>query len=285
MCRMLAIHARGEGLETARQLVLLLAEAASFDPYLEKIAGDPRHCHGYGYTLATPASRGWRIVHERFDAHPPLGLEEACKANLEELRKAAGKIAEMLKGVDEAMLVFHARRAGRSEPRGHTAAHPFREETILETPGGTTLAEVYLAHNGGVHKEPLAENLGLAGKTSLYTDSHLILKTIASRLNHARLEEVGDKLRDAIGEVKPHTKSALDLLILIAPPGYKPQLYAYGHIADRTPERQIYYQPIIVEGPGYKAYVSSTIKDLMEEHGIKPEKIEIIEDRLVKLST
>ena len=52
MCRMVALSFRGEASETARGVLKHLVEASRSDPYLREIAGDSRHCHGYGYVAA-----------------------------------------------------------------------------------------------------------------------------------------------------------------------------------------------------------------------------------------
>jgi len=46
--------------EVARELLGCLAEASRSDSYLAAIAGDGRHCHGYGYVAEKDDPRRWR---------------------------------------------------------------------------------------------------------------------------------------------------------------------------------------------------------------------------------
>lgn len=281
---MLAVRARGPGLGVASRLVELLPEAASRDPYLEALEGDGRHCHGYGYVAAVKTSGSWRLVSERFDAHPDLSWDEACEVNLESLRDASRRLAGALGDAEEAAVVVHARRTFE-EPRGATGAHPFREEVVLDAGGGSSvLAEVYLAHNGSVDKEGVASGLDLKGPVEAYTDSHIVLKKLAAGLNGSRVNSLTARIAAAIGDVIPHVNSALDLLILIYAPGRDPLLAAAGYVADPGDRaRWEYYKPIVVVGEGYSAYLSSTLWDLAGREGVPARESRVIQGLLAVL--
>ncbi|WP_062662838.1 hypothetical protein [Aeropyrum camini] len=52
MCRLLAGYAWSpEGARLLGRLASLVASAAEYDPYLDRIHDDARHCHGYGFIL------------------------------------------------------------------------------------------------------------------------------------------------------------------------------------------------------------------------------------------
>ncbi|MCE4616455.1 MAG: hypothetical protein F7C09_05270 [Aeropyrum sp.] len=260
MCRMLAFHVLGPGRGLASELVQLLPKAASDDKYERELGGDGRHCHGYGYILVyrrSPRS-GWLLSYERGDSYNPEDLEAGCEENLKGVREAASRVASIVETAVEAYLIFHARRT-EGEPRGAVHAHPFRENASLE--GG--LGEVFLAHNGSVDKIALASSRGFASP-KIYTDSHLVLKALAEDLKGARLEDIEGRLKASIEGLKGYTRTALDLLIMMITPTSTPRLWAYGYVRPGlSGVAREYYRPIVIVGDGIKAYVSSTIRDLM----------------------
>lgn len=262
---MVALSFRSEASEAARDVLRHLVEASRSDPYLRGIAGDGRHCHGYGYVAALRRKGLWRVVYERFDAEPTLSGEEACEANLEALDHCVKRLLQTLEGgVEEAMVMVHSRRT-RGEPRGGVAAHPFREELIITAESGPELAELYLSHNGGVKKEALAAHLGIENYR-LYTDSHLYLKYLAKHLEWARYGEVPQLIAQIVSESKTLTKSALDLCILLYSPTKGPMLIAASYVAEKDDRaRWQYYEPVLIESRGITGYVSSTVRDLMRD--------------------
>ncbi|MEM0382451.1 MAG: hypothetical protein QXW50_01700 [Nitrososphaerota archaeon] len=261
---MVSLSFRGEASEQAREVLWLLAEASRDDPYLREIAGDGRHCHGYGYVAALRRGGLWRVIYERFDAEPFLSGEEACEANLEALGDSVERLTRVIEaGVEEAAIILHARRT-RGEPRGGVAAHPFREELLITTDSGPELAELYLSHNGGVLKERLAAELGLSDY-KLYTDSHIYLKYLVRRLEGVGYEEAPRAMARVFSESKPFVKSALDLCILLNSPTRGPTLAAASYVAEKKDMvRWRYYEPVLIESRGITGYVSSTIRDLMK---------------------
>jgi glutamine amidotransferase len=261
---MVALSFRSEASGIALDVLGHLVEASRSDPYLREIAGDGRHCHGYGYVAALRRRGLWRVVYERFDAEPSLSGEEACEANLEALGDCVKRLSHMIGNVEEAMVMVHSRRT-RGEPRGVPAAHPFREELIITAEGGPELAELYLSHNGGVKKEVLAAHLGIENYR-LYTDSHLYLKYLAKHLEGARYEETPQLIARIVSESKPLTKSALDLCILLYSPTKGPMLAAASYVAEKNDEKRWrYYEPVLIESKGITGYVSSTVRDLMRD--------------------
>lgn len=264
---MVALSFLGEAAGLAEEILWALVEASRHDTYLLRIAGDGRHCHGYGFVAAFRKTGLWRIVYERFDAEPSLKGEEACQANLEALGDSVERLSRLVEsGVEETALIVHARRT-RGEPRGAVAAHPFREEMLASGGGGLEVAELFLSHNGGVEKKALAEQLGIMDYR-LYTDSHLYLKHLAKRLNGIRYEEIPDAMARIFSESKPLVKSALDLCLLLNSPSRGPMLAAASYVAAKSDEiRWRYYEPVIVEARGLSGYISSTVRDLLKSRG------------------
>jgi len=280
VCRLVAGYAWGSlGARLLGELAVLAAEAARGDPYLRAVTGgEDRHCHGYGLVLAT-RGRGeaaWRLIHERYDAlDGGLGEEEACRANLEAARGAAERLRGVLANAEEALLVFHVRRAGRSEPRGSLNTHPY--VAAAAAPGGQLL--LYLAHNGGVRKEPLAQLLGL--EPGAYTDSNLLLLWLAQRLAQ------GADAAQALAEGYRLAKSGYDVALLAARDtgrGAEPSLYiAAGHAPGLDEARRAYYEPIGFTAEEAAGYTSSTIRDLAREKGIAA-TMEALEHRVYRVT-
>ncbi len=277
MCRMIAVlwtSPRGASL-TAR-LVELLAEAASNDPLLERIAGDPRHCHGYGYfTVLDPG--GQTILRwERSDAADYLGVgEESCRMNLEALRSAASNLASLIERTRKGILILHARRASRGEPRGTLHAHPY-----IHGVAARAGYKIYaLAHNGGVDKQRLSMLVGV--DPTSYTDTHVFMTWLVRRLSY------GVKLEEALEEAKQYVRTALDIVLAEAAPkpnGLEVRLHLYGYIVkDLDEERREYYRPLFFDAGDAKGYISSTVKMLADQKGIGLSKIEDIEGRLTSL--
>ena len=270
MCRLVAGAARGgEGLRLLARLALLVAEAAAGDPYLEAVSGGAvrRHCHGYGLLLVHRGrgSRAWSIVYERYDAlDEGVGEEEACSANLEAARGAAERLQAVLAASEEAYLVFHARRAGRREPRGSLNTHPYP----ARAPTASGAVELYLAHNGGVDKDALARALGV--EPGGFTDSYLLLEWVARRL--ARGEAGAPQL---LAEGYRFARSGYDIALVELRDtgrGPRPRLYiAAGMAAGLDEARRRYYEPVFFRGPGAAGFMSSTVRDLAREKGLQVE--------------
>ena len=155
------------------------------------------------------------------------------------------------------MLVLHARRASRREPRGSLYAHPYIH-TIAGRGGQRIVA---LAHNGGVEKEPLALQLGVDPQA--YTDSQLLAVWLAWQLSYGR------SIAEALSEARQYTKTALDLAVAVIDPAGDAVLYVNGYIKPGLDERRVeYYKPIIFHGDGVDGYMSSTIKTLAERENL-----------------
>ena len=264
MCRLLAAHAVGRGLEILVGLTSALVEAAAGDPLLARLTGgDGRHCHGWGFAVASRRGGSWLVAHGRFDAHAPgVSGEESCMANLESARRLPGLVEGLLEGSEEAFLVAHVRRAGRREPRGTLHAHPYRE--LAHTPRGPV--EVYLAHNGGVEKEPLAAELGVDAEE--YSDSGLLAAAITSRI--ARGIDVAEALEWGLRLAK----SGYVVALLTAPSRGDPELHVAAAASCSILEdedRLEYYKPYKLVGEGLSAIASSTLARLAVERGLPVE--------------
>jgi glutamine amidotransferase len=264
---MVALRFDRRALGVAKTLIDSLVEASADDPYLRKLIGDGRHCHGFGYVLAGRRGGAWELTSRRFDAFgEQLVEEEVCERNLEELRRAAKSLKDALGEYEEVALAFHTRRTA-SEPRGTLNAHPFRAELLLSVDGRPELFELYLSHNGGVKKLELAETLGLPG-AELMTDSHVLTHYLARSLHGSDVRAVASRLAGLVSDIKKRVLSSLDLNLLLFSRLTGPVLAAVGYVTSKDEDRIRYYEPVLVRGEGIAGYVSSTIRDLIVERGL-----------------
>ncbi len=277
MCRMIGVvWSSSEGSMIVASLSRLVYEAARNDPLLESIAGDPRHCHGYGFFLVYGSGRGYRMVYERYDAADELGVgEDSCRENLKALEEASERVARLVEGSERGLLLFHARRAGRSEPRGSMHAHPFIH-TITSREGPRVIA---LIHNGGVHKDTLASILDV--DPAEYTDSHLLAVWLARQLSDGKTPS------EVFSEARKFTRSALDVVVAdVAHLGGKLRArgYAYSHLPGDIDEKRVeYYKPVFYSTPSSNGYISSTVLMLARERGIRLGSIRHDQDRVFML--
>jgi hypothetical protein len=261
---MVALRFDRRALGVAGTLIDSLVEASADDPYLRKLIGDGRHCHGFGYVLAGRRGGAWELTSRRFDAFgEQLVEEEVCERNLEELRRAAKSLKDALGEYEEVALAFHTPRT-MSEPRGTLNAHPFRAELLLSVDGRRELFELYLSHNGGVKKLELAETLGLLG-AELMTDSHVLTHYLARSLHGSHLEAVASRLAGLVSDIRKLVLYSLDLNLLLFSRLTGPVLAAVGYVTSKDEDRIRYYEPVLVRGEGIAGYVSSTIRDLIVE--------------------
>ncbi len=256
MCRMLgAIWRNPRGARTVSELIRILYRASSNDHLLRGIAGDGRHCHGYGYLLLASSGGGWALSWRRFDAADELGSgEESCVENLRALERATQSVADDIVESSRGLILFHARRAGRGEPRGSLHAHPY---IVPATKLGHAI--LALMHNGGVEKKALAGRLGV--DPGLYTDSNLLALWMASNLTSE------EDLEALLDEARGYTKSALDVVIaLLRWRGrLEASMHIYSYIASGDPLRLEYYKPILFKAEGTEGYISSTIAEIAAE--------------------
>ncbi len=240
MCRMLAAAGEASTLRLLRLLSRAFLSAVERDKLLAPVYGGYRHCDGYGYVVAVWRA-GSETPHIAYVRHDTL----SCSENLSSLRRSVGEVLELAARGDKYIVVLHARKAGRGEPRGPLHAHPYRVE--VETPNGPL--ELYVAHNGGMDKEELAATLGLP--PARYTDSHLAALYLARSLSE------GSTLLEAYRSLKRYVKetSALDTAAMLWP-----RLYLTGYVRPREEHRYRYYQPFMFEGDRIIGYVSSTVK-------------------------
>ncbi len=262
MCRMVGLAFRAGGIPVVRKVLTAFMNASRDDIYLREIAGDGRHCHGYGYVAVLKRHDAWTVLHERFDAEPAMSGEEACEANLEALSNAVERFLDGLDIFEEGFVMFHSRRT-RGEPRGYAAAHPFREELTINVGEKAEKAELYLCHNGGVLKEFIGREIGLLDP-NLYTDSHVFLKLLARRAEGVEYGLFHDALIETIqySISKNYVKSALDILVLLNSPTRGPTLFAGAYVGEKdNTAKWKYYEPVLFETRWVKGYVSSTIRD------------------------
>ncbi len=272
MCRMLGLVAWGDGVRVIPRLVEAFYEASVDDHYLEDLVGDSRHCHGYGFVVLARRGGGWLIAYERFDAADLLGAgEESCRANLEALKRACERVEKLVDGAEHVVLVMHSRRASPGEPRGTMHAHPLSYTMALRG-GWRTL---YLAHNGGVDKVPLAQLVGLDPEA--YSDTGVLLVWLARQTGYGL--ELAEALSMAKGYVKP--RSALNLVVLEVGQGassLEARMYLAGYLGREARGDRLrcrYYEPLLLAGDGLVGYASSTLRDkLGGELGLRFESLD-----------
>lgn len=269
MCRMVALRFLEGARALAGELIDSAVEASANDPYLERLVGDGRHCHGYGFALARRVKGSWEVMRARFDASPRLAGEEACHANLRALEEAAGELKALLKRGDEFALILHSRRTG-SEPRGVNAGHPFSGEVVLLGQNGPELYEALLSHNGGVRKAELAKLIGL-GDPGVYTDSHVLLKFVLSRLEGWPVGELLGGLRGAVRDAAPYALGSLNALAMFVGQSSGPFLFAVGYVTAKEEGKRAYFEPVLVKAEGLSGFVSSTARDVAARRGVRAE--------------
>jgi len=262
MCRMVGLCFNAEGIPLVKRVLAAFVDASRDDVYLRGIIGDGRHCHGYGYVAVLKKHGAWTVLHERFDAEPAMSGEQACEANLEALSNAVERFLDGLDRFEEGVVMFHSRRT-RGEPRGFAAAHPFREELVINVGRKAENAELYLCHNGGVLKASIAEEIGLPNP-SLFTDSHVFLKLLTHRAEGVEYDFFPEVLEKTIlhSISKNYVKSALDILVLLNSPTKGPMLLAGAYVAEKdNVAKWKYYEPVLFETQWVKGFISSTIRD------------------------
>ena len=201
-----------------RELHAGLKRACENDPSLAGIAaGCSRHCHGWGY--AVHAANGlfhYRSAKSIYEDDAPLPRLEG-----------------------EIRAIFHGRFASDSSLAGHIFCHPFVAATDREI--------IFLAHNGGVKPDHLAERK---------VDSEWVLEQIIQ----------AGGLDQALPKLKEHTASALNLLLLNIPrsQGAPATLQCLNYFKSKEQPKLAYYEMYLAAMPGGLAFVSSTFKNYGE---------------------
>ncbi|MEM0450021.1 MAG: hypothetical protein QXO17_00415 [Nitrososphaerota archaeon] len=279
MCRMVALRFDRGAAGAARALIGALSEASAEDPYLRRLIGDGRHCHGFGYALAGKRGSSWEVSWTRYDVQDGRRDEqEACEANLRELARAVRSLESAIEGYGEVALTLHSRRT-LGEPRGTTDAHPFRAELPLSVNGVAEPFELYLSHNGGVDKLPLAEEIGLPAAERM-TDSHVLTHYVAWHLRGTDVVDLPARIAELARSIERHVRSSLDLNLLFFGRSTGPLLLAVGYVVSKDENKVRYYEPVLVRGDGISGYVSSTVRDLVEER-LKELEFRSFRDRFV----
>lgn len=137
-----------------------------------------------------------------------------------------------LKGTIRA--IFHGRYAGKPELAGHIFSHPY----VAANDSRVT----YFAHNGGVAVDGLPERK---------VDSEWAMERVVA----------AGGLAAALPQLKEHTRSALNLLVLTIDRGVgAPATLEYVHFfRPKEPEKVKYYEMFEGKMPGGRALVSSTM--------------------------
>lgn len=278
MCRLLLAAISREAAYTLAQLLDAYRKAVWSDPLLERVWGVKSHCDGVGVVVALAIGGSWGIYYERFDAYGHAS--DPCMANLSALDVMLGRIREAIigGGWDRLVLMIHSRRASGG-PRGTLYAHPFHYS--VASPNG--VIDLFFSHNGSVNKKRLADTLDVRGSLSMYSDSFLAGLHLSNTL--ARGHNIVAGVKSLSRFVKPLSALNLNMLVLSSD-GEKTKVKAYavgllGHEARNDPNRQAYYEPVLVEGRGLIGYVSSTVRDYGS--GIRGLTFSVLGDRLVEI--
>jgi len=231
VCRMIALSAGG--ISDINFWLHALAEAASNDPFLQKLSGyDALHNNGWGLA----ALSGNRLLHYR--SATPMWEDNALDA---------------LAGLLEApvVLVAHARKASVGTPLGVGAAHPFP----LDTRDGGVL---FVAQNGGVAVDKLA---GLIEEKPLLdsVDTFVYSVALAERLKRASLVEALAELHkdlEKLGAIRGMANTFV-LLVKRKQGSWKAELAVVRHIVKESLRE--YGEVFVTNRPGFFAAVSSTL--------------------------
>ena len=264
MCRMLGVVWRdSNGAKLVAKLTELLYEAASNDCLLRELTDNYRHCDGYGYLVLYDDGEGLKLAIEKFDAFDSLNVSssnDVCATNLKALESTVRKLAKIIEGSKRGLLILHARKASKGEPRGVMHAHPYIEG-IAARDGYRLIA---LAHNGGVDKKPLAKLIGV--DPDAYTDTHILTLWLIKQLIH------GKDIEHILKEAYKYTRTALNLVIanIEVKKELKATLYAYSFISERIKDedRLEYYKPVFFKASGVEGFISSTVKLLAERRNL-----------------
>ncbi len=257
MCRMLGVVWRdSDGAKLVAKLTELLYEAASNDYLLRGLTDNCRHCDGYGYLVLYDDGEGFKLVMEKFDAFDALNVNsgnDVCVINLKALKSTVRKLAKIIEGSKRGLLILHARKASKGEPRGVMHAHPYIEG--IATRDGYKL--IALAHNGSINKKPLARLIGV--DPNAYTDTHILTLWLIKQLM------LDKDLEHILKEAHKYTRTALNLVIAsieIIKKRLKATLYTYSYISERIKDekRLKYYKPVFFKTLSAEGFISSTVK-------------------------
>ena len=198
MCRFIAFAGLAPLVDSLLPCIDSFVSSAERDPLLKAISrrGAESHGDGWGYAVAGRGVGG-SLSTGFYRSSAPVYRDP----------KGVESLKTVVLGLDTYTGVAHARLASRSEPLGVENAHPF----MVEDPGrGFTL---WLAHNGSVHKELLAQELGLGDLAGRRTDSFFLARYLARELGSVNPAGV-TKAIEAVVE-KGFVKTALNLGILV----------------------------------------------------------------------
>jgi len=251
-----------DGAELVAKLTELLYEAASNDCLLKELTSNYRHCDGYGYLILYDDGNGLRLAIEKFDAFNTLnvGGNDICATNLKALGSTVKMLTKIIRNSKEGLLILHARKAGKGEPRGVMHAHPYIE-SVAARDGYRLIA---LAHNGGVDKNSLARLINV--DPDVYTDTHILTLWLVRELIR------GKDIKHVLNEAHKYTRTALNLVIanIEVKKKLRATLYAYSYISERIKDRKRleYYKPVFFKTLGAEGFISSTVKLLAERRNL-----------------
>ncbi len=298
MCRLiLGIATSPNAIEKLSEALWNFYRAAELDLKLEKVLREyidpppspPSHCDGYGYIALI-----WRYgeiqpisLYERFDAYSSrkdiLG-RNICRENLIALKNAVETLDSRLALAEKAVVLFHARKASRDQPRGTKHAHPYR--VVLDTKYGPL--ELFLAHNGNVRREEIAKLVDLHSYTN-YTDSYLLLHLVSKYIESIEgFGELQDNLVEALLYGSKFEERGYNVAVLAHDP-YSEEIYVVfsGRLREdaRSKARVEYYKTYIYLESSLLLWLSSTIRDnLRASNSFKQNYFYEIDNEVCKVS-
>ncbi len=166
--------------------------------------------------------------------------------------------------INSGIMLMHARKASSGEPAGTLMSHPYVYSDNDYT--------VFLAHNGSLNKNVLAQKLGI-DNVDHDTDSSVFLTYMMSNKGN-----VGERLQKAIKESRENDvfKKLTNLFVIsVSKDDFKTQCFYYSHnVTDRE-----YGKLYKVYGKGWTGIFSSSITEAKnfpaetEKNGVDYEKV------------
>ncbi len=190
MCR-IALYVAVGGPKGFGELVESFAEASLNDFVLRSYRRERRsHNHGWGFAYVQGLLGDLSFMHFKTSLPIPCARE----------------VMVIPKHFDWLSLILHSRLTSR-EPIDVMSSHPF----YVSIPGKLSL---WLAHNGAVNKEKLAEGLSMEALADVYTDSYFLARWLAENLKGPSADQFEEAVRELIELDVVETSLNLVALIL-----------------------------------------------------------------------
>lgn len=254
MCRFLTFIFKVDdhNLQIISQFINALIKAAKNDPYLEGRTKGKRRSHddGWGFCIIKLSSNEKDYIIHYYRSMNPI-FNDGYAFTLP-------KLISQFKLDDFVLGLIHARAAGSGEPLGIHNVHPY----YLSTESGYQL---WFAHNGGVNKIKLANNLKLDNLVNMYSDSYFLFQYIVKTLRSYEHDNILLKYAEIVKE--NYVKSALNTTLIV----HKPQDNIFSVIVTKYSRKSDdyyynkYYEVKIFEKDSLIIYSSSTLERYLND--------------------